>query len=77
MFGIPGSFCTLVSSLADRREQTSAKNFPLTAAMTAMICHNSDNFLHSIMMGKDWLNNFDLKQYDRAWNGITQHCPTK
>jgi hypothetical protein len=34
------------------------KNLPLTAAM---ICHHSDNFLQSIMIGKGWLNNFDFK----------------
>ena len=57
-FGIPGSLCTLGSSLADGGAQASAKNFPLTAAM---ICHPSDNLLQSIMMGKGWLNNFDFR----------------
>jgi hypothetical protein len=49
----------LGSSLADGRAKTSAKEiFPLIAAI---VFHQSDNFLQSIMMGKGWLNHFDFK----------------
>jgi hypothetical protein len=44
--------------MEEHKLQPKKKIFPLIAAM---IRHQSDNFLQTIMMGKHWLNHYDFK----------------
>jgi hypothetical protein len=76
-FGILESFCLLGSSLSDRGAQTSAKK-NISSQLMEWNAVEVDDFLHSIVTGdRSWFHHFAPEKKNKAWNGITQHCPRK